>query len=48
LHFGLGRSADAQTDLAAFDALASKPADLVALVEQYGLRSAISGATGTK
>jgi tetratricopeptide (TPR) repeat protein len=48
LHFGLARSVDAKADLAAFDALATKPADLVALIEEYGLRSAIAGATGGK
>ncbi len=48
LHFGLGRTADAKADLAAFDALATKPADLVALVAEFGLRAAIADASGGK
>jgi tetratricopeptide (TPR) repeat protein len=46
LHFGLARSADAKADLAAFDALATKPPELVALIEANGLRGAIEAAAG--
>jgi tetratricopeptide (TPR) repeat protein len=48
LHFGSGRSTDAKADLAAFDALATKPADLVALIDEFDLRTAIAEATGTR
>lgn len=45
LHFGVGRSADAKADLAAFDALAPKPPALTALIDSNGLRAAIDAAT---
>lgn len=41
LLFGLDRAADAQAELAKFDALPDKPADLVQLVDDNGLRGAI-------
>jgi tetratricopeptide (TPR) repeat protein len=41
LFYGLDRAADAKADLAAFDALADRPASLVSLIEDYGLRAAI-------
>jgi tetratricopeptide (TPR) repeat protein len=46
--FGLTRSADAAVDLAAFDALADKPAALATLIDNYGLRAAITTSLGTK
>jgi hypothetical protein len=46
--FGLSRSADAKTDLATFDALATKPAALVTLIDDFGLRAAIAASLGTK
>ena len=39
--YGGGKAADAKADLAAFDALPNKPADLTSLIDQYGLRGAI-------
>ena len=44
LHFGFGRTTEAKADLAAFDALATKPPALVSLIDTYGLRSAIESA----
>ena len=46
--FGLSRSTDAKADLAAFDALADKPAALATLIETYGLRASITASLGTK
>ena len=46
--YGLSRSADAKADLAAFDALADKPAALATLIETYGLRASIIASLGTK
>jgi cytochrome c-type biogenesis protein CcmH/NrfG len=39
--YGNGQAADAKADLAAFDALGNKPAELTSLIDQYGLRAAI-------
>ncbi len=46
--FGLSRSAEAKADLTAFDALADKPAALVTLIDNFGLRTAIATALGTR
>jgi tetratricopeptide (TPR) repeat protein len=48
LLFGLDRAADAQAELAKFDALPNKPADLVQLIDDYGLRAAIQSKLGGK
>ena len=42
-HWLLGDPSGARSDLAAFDALASRPPDLVRLVDDQGLREALSG-----
>ncbi|HEV8296310.1 MAG TPA: tetratricopeptide repeat protein [Acidimicrobiales bacterium] len=41
LFYGLNRAADAKAELATFDALADRPADLVKLIDDNGLRAAI-------
>lgn len=46
--FGLSRSADANADLAAFDALSDKRAALATLIETYGLRASIAASLATK
>jgi len=38
----LGRIDEARDELAAFDALADQPPDMLALIEQFGLRQALS------
>lgn len=44
--FAQNKPADAESDLQAFDALSDKPRDLLALIEQQGLRRAIAQALG--
>lgn len=46
--FGLSRPADAKAELAIFDALADKPAAIVALIDDNGLRAAIEASLAGK
>ena len=40
----LGQIEDARAELVAFDALSEQPADMVELIEQFGLREALDNA----
>ena len=46
--FGAARSAEAKAELAVFDALADKPATLVALIDANNLRRAIDASLAAK
>ena len=41
----LGQVEDARAELVAFDALSEQPADMVELLEQFGLREALENAS---